>query len=289
MPLDYEMLMALPPRENRQTYTRRDTVLYALGVGAGIGAAQDQDLRFIYEEGLQALPTMAVVLGNPGFWQREPEMKITWQKVLHGEQSIRLHRPLPVEGAVVSQFRIVEIYDKGADKGALLYSERKLYDDATGDLLSTISQSSFLRGDGGFGGTAVNERVPYPVPEGAAADHVELLATRPEQAMIYRLSGDYNPLHVDPQVARSVGFDGPILHGLCTYGLAGRAAVKTVCGGEPHRLKRLDVRFSSPVYPGETIEFHIWNTQPGCAALKARVVERDSLVLNNGYIEFKGD
>lgn len=287
MPLDCNKLLAFPPREIRQTLTKRDTILYALGVGAGIEAVDGQGLQFVYEDGLKALPTMAVVIAGPGFWQREPQYGITWQKVLHAEQSAIFHRPFPVEGEIVAQFVISEVYDKGAAKGALLYSKRSLYDASSGDLLTTVVQSSFLRGDGGFGGDAVNPRVPYAIPADRPPDHVQKLVTRPEQAMIYRLSGDYNPLHIDPEVARSVGFDRPILHGLCTYALAGRAVMAKLCGGDPARLKRLDVRFSSPVYPGETVEFDLWVTGPGSAAIRAKVPERKVVVLDNGYAEFE--
>lgn len=287
MCLDAARLLSLPPREIRQTFTKRDTILYALGAGVGIDAAEGEGLEFVFEERLKALPTMAVVIAGPGFWQREPQYGITWQKVLHAEQSTVFHRPFPVEGEVIAQFVISEIYDKGAAKGALLYTHRSLYEKASGDLLATVTQTSFLRGDGGFGGEAVNPRVPYPIPIDRLPDHVQALATRPEQAMIYRLSGDYNPLHIDPDVARSVGFERPILHGLCTYALAGRAAMQTLCDGEPARLKRLDVRFSSPVYPGETVEIDIWMVTAGKAALRARVASRSKTILDNGYVEYE--
>jgi acyl dehydratase len=284
--MDPNKLLALPPQELRQKFTRKDTILYALGTGAGIEAAAGSGLEFVYEEGLKALPTMAVVMASPGFWQREPQYEIAWQKVLHAEQSATFHRPLPVEGEIVSRFVIAEIYDKGAAKGALLYAKRTLYDADSGHLLATVVQSSFLRGDGGFGGKTVNHRVPYAVPADRPPDEVVRLATRPEQAMIYRLLGDFNPLHIDPQVARSVGFDRPILHGLCTYALAGRAAMASLCGNDPARLRRLDVRFSSPIYPGETVSFEIWKTGTGTGALRAKVAERNAVVLDNGYIEF---
>jgi acyl dehydratase len=287
MTLDPAKLLSLPSREIRQMFTKRDTILYALGVGAGIDAAEGRGVHFVYEERLKALPTMAVVMAGPGFWQREPQYGITWQKVLHAEQSAIFHRPFPVEGEIVAQFVISEVYDKGATKGALVYTKRSLFDGSSGDLLATVVQSSFLRGDGGFGGGAVNPRVPYAIPADRPPDCIERLVTRPEQAMIYRLSGDYNPLHIDPEVARSVGFDRPILHGLCTYALAGRAVMARLCGSDPVRLKRLDVRFSSPVYPGETVEFDMWITMPGKAAIRAQVVERNIVVLDNGYAEYE--
>lgn len=284
-PFDPARLVGLEPREIRQRYDVRDTILYALGVGAGV--EPQPDLRHVYEAELQALPTMAVVLASPGFWQRDPQFGIDWPRVLHGEQSVVFHRPLPTSGEIVGLFRIKSIYDKGAGKGSLLYAERDLMDAATGELLATVTQGSFLRGNGGAG-TVANDPVPvpHPAPTDRAPDHVMTMATRPEQAMIYRLSGDYNPLHIDPGVAKGAGFPGPILHGLCTYGLAGRAVMATLCEGDAARLRRLDVRFSSPVYPGETVEIQIWREGHGKAAFRAKVAERDVLVLNNGYVEY---
>ncbi len=274
-------------REIRQVYTKKDTIIYALGVGAGIDAAEGRGLDFVFEDQLKALPTMAVVLASPGFWQRGPEYGITWQKVLHAEQSATFHRPLPVEGQIIAEFSITEIYDKGASKGALLYAKRTLHEKSSGALIATVVQSSFLRGDGGFGGESKNPRVPYAIPANRLPDHLWTSVTRPEQAFLYRLSGDYNPLHIDPKVAQTAGFDRPILHGLCTYAIAGRAVMNTLCNGDPDRLKRLDVRFSSPVYPGETIEFDIWMVSPGKAGLRARVVPRQVVVLDNGYVEYE--
>ncbi|ACJ00214.1 MaoC/PaaZ C-terminal domain-containing protein [Rhodospirillum centenum] len=287
MPLDYDLLMSLPPEEVRQSYTARDTILYALGVAAGVPDPLDPgDLKYTYEADLHALPTMAVVLAYPGVWLMEPRFGITWHKVLHGEQTLRLHRPLPVEGTVVAATVIDAIYDKGADKGAVLYTRRDIRDAATGELLATVGQSAFLRGDGGFGGKADGAPKPHPVPDDRPPDLTLDLPTRPEQALIYRLSGDWNPLHVDPGVAALARFSRPILHGLCTYGVAGRAVLRLLCGNDPARLRRLDGRFSAPVFPGETIRTEIWHEGPGRAALRARVVERDLVVLTNGVVEW---
>lgn len=276
---DAERLLALPPREMLHTYGVRDTILYGLGVGAGV-----DDLPFVYETGLKALPTMAVVLGYPGFWQKEPQYGIDWRRVLHGEQSIRLHAPLPVSGTVRSELTIDDIFDKGPDKGAVLVSSRRIYDHRSGEHLATVVQTSMLRGDGGFGGRSEGAPSPHPVPD-CPADEKRILATQLDQALIYRLSGDYNPLHADPAVAAEAGFERPILHGLCTFGIAGRAVLAALCGDEPERLKRFDARFSAPVFPGETLAVEIWREGPGQAALRATVQERGVVVLNNGLIE----
>jgi acyl dehydratase len=279
-------LLALPPRIARQSYTQRDTILYALGVGAGqTGAAEE--LRFVYEDGLEALPTMAVVLAYPGFWQKEPEYEIDWKRVLHAGQSVSFHAPLPVAGEVRGELMIDSIIDKGAGKGALLYSTRRVFDTATDAQLATVRQVSFLRGDGGAGGSSDTQPAPFKIPNRAADDRVSV-STRPEQALIYRLSGDYNPLHADPQVAAEAGLPGPILHGLCSYGMVGRVLLNRLCGNHPARMKRLDCRFTSPVFPGEEIEVSIWKLNAGRAGFQARVTGRDLVVLDNGYVEFEG-
>lgn len=283
MEFDPERLLRLPPRITHHQVTQRDTILYALGVGAGQDP-QWNDLKFVYESGLQALPTMAVVLAYPGFWQREPQYGIDWKRVLHAEQSVLFHAPLPVEGEVRGELTIDHIVDKGAAKGALLYSTRRVFDTGNETLLATVRQVSFLRGDGGRGGAAEAPTQPYPIPE-AEPDVRQPLFSRPEQALIYRLSGDYNPLHLDPAVAADAGLPRPILHGLCTYGIVGRALLSALCGNEPGRLARLDCRFSAPVFPGETLELRVWHQASGRSAFQLWVPERNSLVLNNGLVE----
>lgn len=271
----------------RHEFTRRDTMLYALGVGVALGRPFDPAvLRFVYEENLQALPTMAVILGYPGFWQREARFGLDWQRVLHAEQSIELHGPLPVEGVVRSETFIEDMLDKGAEKGAILYIRRDIVDDSSGEPLATVRQTSFLRGDGGFGGRRDGGREPFAIPERPCDDILES-ATSQEQALIYRLSGDYNPLHVTADVARSAGFEKPILHGLCVYGVVGHVLLAHLCGNEPSRLRRMDVRFSSPTYPGETLRTEVWHLDRGKAAFRSTVVGRERMVLNNGYVEFE--
>jgi acyl dehydratase len=287
MPLDYQKMMAFPPIETPHNLTFRDTILYALGVGVGAEDPTDpEELKYVYEEGLKTLPTMAVVMAYPGFWGKDPKYGLTWQKILHGEQSIEIHKPLPIQGKLHGVTTFDEIYDKGADKGAVLYSSRRIYTES-GDHVATTRQSSFLRGDGGFGGKSDGAPKPHPLPD-RKADLVAHTTTRPGQALLYRLSGDYNPIHADPRAAKQGGFERPILHGLATYGVVGRALVKAVCGDVPETLKRMDVRFSSPVYPGESFEIEIWRESAGRAAFRVRVPKRDVVVLQNGYLEFEG-
>jgi len=281
---DPARVMAMPPRETLATHDTRDTILYALGVGVGIGAAtRDDTLCFVSEDRLQVLPTMAVVMAWPGFWLQEPQYGATWQKVLHAEQSLEVFAPLPAEGELKSVLSVERIIDKGLDKGALLYSRRDLHDRASGALLATERRGTFLRGDGGRGSAGDVAGVPKPhaVPE-RAPDVSVSLPTREDQALLYRLSGDRNPLHVDPRIAASAGFARPILHGLCTYGVVARALAQVVCGGDAARFRRMDCRFSKPVYPGETIVTDIWLDGERTASFVARVAERDALVLGNG-------
>jgi len=233
-----------------------------------------------------ALPTMSVVLGTPGFWSREPDTGLDWVKILHGEQGLVNHKPLPAEATVVGKTRITEIIDKGQGKGALLLVERKVYEKASGELLATLTSSSFARGDGGFGGPSGPAPQPHALPE-RKPDAVSDQATLPMAALIYRLSGDYNPLHANPKVAKAAGFKQPILHGLCTFGVAGHAILKTCCGYRPERMKSMQLRFSSPVYPGETIRTEMW-TDGNVVSFRAKVVERDIVVLNNGKVQLAG-
>jgi acyl dehydratase len=285
MAIDYQRLKSWPFDDVVQHYTARDTILYALGVGLGEDPTDADQLTFLYEEGLKALPTLGVVLGRPGFWVRDPRSGVDWKQVLHGEQGFVLHRPLPAEGEVSARTRIDEIVDKGPGKGALIYSSRTLIDRRDGEPLCTLTSTTFCRSDGGFGGPAGPSPAPRPIPQSAPELTCDLPTSR-RAALIYRLSGDLNPLHIDPEVARVAGFPQPILHGLATYGVAGHALLRLLCGYDPSRLTRMDVRFSSPVFPGETIRTEIWRTAPGQAAFRSRVVERDVVVLNNGYAEY---
>jgi len=289
--IDYHALKHRPFPDIVQTYVERDTMLYALGIGFGHDPMDERQLQYVYEKNLKALPTMAAVLGYPGFWVKEPDTGIDWVRILHGEQSIRIHKPLPVAGTVVGKLHLKAIVDKGKDRGALLLQEREVFDHRTGELLATVDSLSFARGDGGFSEAGDNgpkggdpaPPTPPATPE-TAPDMVCDLPTLPQAALIYRLSGDYNPLHAEPAVAAAAKFPRPILHGLATYGVAGHAILKTCCDYDATRLRSLAVRFSAPVYPGETIRTEIW--QNGSRVqYRARVLERDIVVLSHGVAE----
>jgi acyl dehydratase len=288
MPIDYARLKSMQFEPLRHSYTRRDTMLYALGLGVGADDPCDAgDLKYIYEKSLVALPTQAVTLGTMPLLLADPAFGINFKMLLHAEQTLIVHKPLPVEGTIVGEFAIDEIYDKGKTKGAILYTTRKLFDSANGDLLATMSVAAFLRGDGGFGGKSEGAPKPRPVPAERKPDHVIPMNTARNQALIYRLSGDYNPLHSDPDIAASAGFNRPVLHGLCHYGMAGRALIKTLCGDDPSRLTRLDARFTSPVYPGEALRVDVWNIAGGDASFRVVASERNVIVQDFGRCEFR--
>jgi acyl dehydratase len=285
MTIVYDKLMALdiPPVE--QAYGSKDCILYALGVGLGHDPMNEDELAFVYEKNLKVLPTMATVLGYGGFWLRDLPTGVDWVKIVNGEQGFVLHRPLAGEGTIIGRTRILEVIDKGPGKGALVFTKREVTDKASGTPIATVTQTIFCRGDGGFGGPRREAPAPHPIPD-RAPDTVCDLGTRPEAAMIYRLSGDLNPLHAEPAVAKAAGYPRPILHGLGTFGVAGHAVLKALCGYDPARLMSFAGRFSAPVFPGETIRTEMWR-DGAAVSFRARVVERDIIAINNGHAEVR--
>jgi len=262
-----------------QPYDKRDTILYALGLGYGADPLNEEELPFVYEANLRCLPSFANVLCHPGFWAQDPQYDIDWVKILHAEQDLVMHQPLPPTGAIRGEYRVAGLEDKGEGRGALLHQEKLLYDNATGDHLATVRSTLFLRGNGGEGGFG-EPMVPATAVPDRAPDKVVEIPTLPRQALIYRLSGDWNPLHADPAIARKAGFDMPILHGLCTNGLANRAILSTYCDNDVARFKSMFVRFSKPVMPGETIRIEFFEEGAGKLRFRAIAVERDTVVLD---------
>ncbi|MDR7156440.1 acyl dehydratase [Sphingobium xenophagum] len=281
MAIDYSSLMVRPLPERTHRYTWRDSVLYALGLGIGTNPTDADELQFVFERGLKALPTMPVILGHPGFWISEPDTGIDYRKVVHGEQSLVIHTPLPAEGSFVAKNTVDEIIDKGEGRGAILRVRRDLFDEATGVLQSTQIMSMFCRGDGGFGGPSAGKSQPeISIPE--TTPDVSITRFIPAQAaLIYRLSADLNPLHADPAVAEAAGFPRPILHGLATFGVAGFAVLAGAAGGNPAALREIGCRFSAPVFPGETIRTDMW-IDDATVAFRCTAIERDKVVLDRG-------
>jgi len=283
VPLHYENVLNCRIPEVEQRLTKRDTILYALGVGLGADPCDRDQLRFVYEENLRALPTMAIILGYPGPWHVQADTGITRSHVVHGEQGFTIHRALPVEGAIVGKTRITGVIDKGADKGALVMTECEVRSRPADELICTLTSTTFCRADGGFGGPSGPAKAPHPIPD-TAPHCVCDLPTLPQAALIYRLSGDYNPLHADPAYAAKAGFRMPILHGRCTFSIVGHALLKTCCGYDPARFRRMEGRFSSPVYPGETIRTEMWR-DGNAVTFRSTVPARGVTVLNNGRAE----
>lgn len=283
MALDYERLKNWKVEPVAHQYSTRDAILYALGIGLGFDPVEEKQLRFLYEKQIHALPTLATVLGYPWGWIYQVNAGATRLKHVLAEQGIRIHKLPPPEGEVISYLGVTDIVDKGKEKGALIYTERKVYEKKSGDLLCTLSNTMFCRADGGFGGPTGPVRVPQGIPDRAPDQVCELPSLR-QAALIYRLCGDRNPLHVDPTVAREAGFNRPILHGLCTFGMAGHALLKTYCDYDPVKLLLMEGRFSAPVFPGETVCTEMWR-EGSVVIFRARVTERNVVVINNGKAE----
>ncbi len=268
-----------PPVE--QSYSFKDTILYALSLG--YGGADDEERRFVTESSQRVVPTLCNVLGHPGFWLRDvPQLAFDWRKVLHGEQMLRILRPLPVAAAITARHRIAAVDDR-KEKGAVVYFEKTIELTDSGEPLATARWTIFARSDGGQGGFGESPTSPGPLSSNEP-EHVVELATSPNAALLYRLTGDMNPIHADPEVARQAGFDRPILHGLCTMGLACRALLQAYCGSDPARLKSIFVRFSQPVFPGETVRIEFFRDN-GAVRFRASVPTRQVIVLDRGNAE----
>lgn len=282
MPIDPAALMAFPFEERDHRYERRDTIFYALSVGIGSDPLDERELRFVVERKLEALPSMPTILAAPAPWLHRPEAGLTWRKVVNGEQSVTLHGSVPTEGRVRARTVVEEIVDKGTDGGAILYLSRVIVDSATGDAVATIRQTLICRADGGFSARTGAARPRRLAPD-RASDLRHDMATLPQQALLFRLNGDPNPLHCDPQLSRNLGYAGPILHGQCSFGMAAVALLRTVLDYRACALREIGARFSAPVYPGETVSFDFWDEGAGEFRFTGRVTARDALVLADGF------
>jgi acyl dehydratase len=285
MALDHS-LVGEPGAPHERSWTSKDSLLYAVGVGAGLGDPLNE-LEFTTEnsEGVaqQVLPTFGVLISQAATGRNLGDFDRAL--LVHAEQAFELHRPLPVAGTARAVATVSGIYDKGS--GALVVIESEAVDAATGEPLVTARSSTFIRGEGGFGGERGGSE-PWPRPD-RPADHQVTLETRPEQALIYRLSGDRNPLHADPKFAARGGFARPILHGLCTYGVTGRALLHALCGSDPARFASMSGRFTHPVLPGDALTVSIWITDDAeGTALFQTATQDGTVVIDRGVTRFRG-
>ncbi len=259
-------------------YSWRDVVLYHLGIGA-----RADELKYVYEnfkQGLQVIPAFSVIPSLEAMQQMKADLGANPMMILHGEQGIFMKKPIPKEGKFITTPEVSAIYDKG--KGALVAINTRTTD-ANGDHLFDNYISLFCRGEGGFGGDRGPRAPSWDPPEGKGPDYTDTYPTSPDQAALYRLSGDYNPLHIDPEFAKMGGFDSPILHGLCTFGIVCKSLIKGLCGDDPSRLTEYKARFSSPVWPGDAVTTKAWKIEQGTYAVQA--FTEKAQVLNQAYVK----
>lgn len=284
MALNYDELMSKSIYDIPFTYTDTETILYALSIGMGRDPLNAKELPYVYEQDgvLQTVPSLATVLVPDMF---PPDLGWDYSQVLHAEQRMRLYRPLPPAADLLIDKKVVNAFDRGPTRGALilLEAEGRLASDDT--VLFTLGCTIMARGDGGFGGPSGKGPAPHRAPK-RAPDLSCDISTRIDQALLYRLTGDRNPLHADPVKAAAVGFDRPILHGLCTFGVACNAVLKTICDYDYTLIEEIDGRFSAPVLPGDTITTDMWQ-DGNIISFRCSVKERDSVVLRNGKCTLK--
>ena len=281
MPIKYDELMALKNLGQKHSYGDREVMLYAYGIGMGADPMDEKELLFVNEaaatpRSLKVVPTFASVAA----WGAGPgEMNLNRLMVVDGERDITFHKPLAAAAHITADSSVLAVYDKGRDKGAII-RHQTILKDADGGKLATLVASRFARGDGGFGGPSEGQPEPHPVPS-RAPDRIVDITTRPDQALIYRLCGDRNPLHSDPEFAKKAGFPRPILHGMCTYGISCRGVLQTYADYDPTAFRQHVARFSSPVYPGETVTIAMWK-DGDVISFEAKVKTRDVAVIRNG-------
>ncbi|MER5543139.1 MaoC/PaaZ C-terminal domain-containing protein [Streptomyces sp. CG4] len=283
MPIDAAKALAAEPRTGVISWTTKDVQLYHLGIGAGIPATDPGELRYTLESRLHVLPSFATVAGSgaPGVISglSMPGVEVELAKVLHGGQTLEIHRPIPAEGTATATNRLAAVYDKG--KAAILVLRTEVAD-ADGPLWTNDAQI-FVRGEGGWGGDrGPSTRLDPPAGE---PDRTVERPIREDRALLYRLSGDWNPLHADPDFARRAGFDKPILHGLCTYGITLKAVVDTLLGGDVSRVRSYTTRFAGVVFPGETLRIRMWQGEGSVRVAVSAVEREDAPVLADTVVE----
>ena len=282
MTINYDEIMNLTSENVEISYSDKDSILYSLGIGLGNDPMNLNELKYVYENSQSVLPSMAT-----NFQYHSPlllKTNINFIMVVHGEQRLSITNALPVSGDFIANAKVIGCYDKGPARGAIIEVETTVKNKKNNEEICKLVSTTFARGDGGFGGPDSPKKEIF-IPDGEP-DYVSEVSTKPDQALIFRLSGDYNPLHSDPNFAKAAGFEKPILHGMCTYGIACRSLVNEICENDASKLERFDCRFSSPVYPGETIITEMWKKDK-MIYFNSKVKERDKLVLKNGVSVIK--
>ncbi|MCP1167822.1 MaoC/PaaZ C-terminal domain-containing protein [Limimaricola litoreus] len=284
MAIDHDHLMSFDIPEVRQSYGAAEVARFGLTVGLGQDPMDMRQLAYVgaLADDIRVMPAIVNVLGHPGFWLANPETGVDALRLVHGEQGMTLHKPMPAEATIIAKTRVTGLVDKGEGRGALLYYEKQIREAESGDHLATCRGTTFLRGDGGFGGPSGPVKPAHGLPE-TAPDHVFDTPTRPEQALSYRWNADPNPLHLDPRVAARSGFERPILHGLCTFGFAAHGLLAVMCDYDAARFGAMDARFTAAVYPGETLRTEIWDD----GSFRTRVLERDAIAIDNGLFKHR--
>lgn len=285
MPIDYPAILELKETGKTYSYSDLDTILYALGVGMGTDPMNEAELPFVYERDLRAVPTQATVVAW-GAGVPTTELGVNYKLVLHGEEKSVFHRPLPPKANLIADSGVVEVYDKGEGKGAIVVRETVLRDAEDGEPIVTLLRTIVARGDGGSGGSTEPTPQPHATPE-RVPDKIIEYQTAGNQAAIYRLSGDRNPLHIDPERGKAAGFPGPILHGLCTYGFTCRAVLENFCEFDPDRIASHQARFSAPVFPGDRLRIKLWKDDEYSVSFEADVPERNVTVIKNGLTKLR--
>jgi acyl dehydratase len=278
MPFEYQRIKSWPIAAAVEEYGPDECAQFARGIGAG-SAPDYVDVERPYVLGRRAFPMMSVILGSSGaLWTNEPETGIDWKRMLHAEEAVTLHKPLQPKGRVTAQFAVEEIYDKGAGKGALMYESASLTD-AEGERIATVRVTMLLRGNGGSGGAAGDPPKPHPMPQDRTPDTSIDLPTPGDADAIYKLPALFD-------AAREAGGSGgSMLRGVCAFGIAGRAIILKVCAGDAGRLRELGLRYTAPVFTGETLRTEIWREGDTRLAFRVRSLERDVVVMSNGYAE----
>jgi acyl dehydratase len=289
MTIDFHQLRQWAFDDQISPYVEDDCIRYALSLGIASNPLDDDDLKYVHEDCTRVVPTFLATVGAPGPWAADPRTGIDWMQILHGEHRMRFYGTLSAAGRLQSTTRVSRVIDKGAGRGALVVTERSIADHDSGQLLATVEHVSFCRADGGFATSDIPGDKPLdalPATPSVEPDMVMDMPTLPNAALLYRLNGDRNPIHVLPEAAQKAGFDRPILHGLCTYGMAARAILKRACASVPSRLASLSARFSSPVLPGDTLRAEMWRAEGG-VRFRMVAAERGVAVLTNGVADIR--